>query len=666
MATVQSLQLEIDKLEERIASISTENTLLERAGLTPEQVRTAEADIKATSADGRSPGFEQTTRILLNAKTLGWQPGTPFRSWWLQNRNRFDTDAKRGELGLITSRDMSATRRQFGNQGTELGRQITSLKNQQQDLREQGGAQAPGVLASPLSGTQGGGFDVVDAQGNVRGHTNNPNLNPGEGLRLVPAGQGGSGGQGRDAPVINARKDPEPDPDPDGEGGTGVLPWWDESLLGAIPQRTEERPIIGQDANGNPTVTGFEQVVIGPDWAQINRVFSLAQSGALGPQLQQRVQAQDSGPSVQDLMAQAIVAGDFDRAREIALTQGGTSSNQQAFDRAADLQQQGVENLETERTNQQRELAAKRANDINASELALKLDIQEFNKRMEQKQFQLDETDQLQARRLEQEQFNLDTVQQEFENEFGLRAQGFLEETRRRELSLNEELGRGNLDVSRGQLDLQRNEQQFSQGERRLNSALEFARSPADSLAISLGLAGQLPLGGGVEGQLQRLGQRSGFLQNAAGNFFGGDSFSGPLSNSQLTGSTNVQTGQFFPGVTGQRGTGDETINLNSPLAASGRQQNFQQGQLSDFLPVRLNQALAGQAIQPGKPLLPQVGIRPLSAQALRNLGPTEREQFGELTRLSGIPQAELENELQQHQPLSTSRTRISLAGSRV
>lgn len=120
-------------------------------------------------------------------------------------------------------------------------------------------------------------------------------------------------------------------------------------------------------------------------------------------------------------------------------------------------------------------------------------------------------------------------------------------------------------------------------------------------------------------------------MQNAAQGFFGGGGgFAGPLSNSQLTGAREST------------------------------------GQLSDFLPVRLNQALAGRAVQPGQPLLPQVGIRPLSTQTLRNLSPNERETFGGLVALTGIPQRELESELMAHQPLSTSRMRISLAGSRV
>ena len=48
------------------------------------------------------------------------------------------------------------------------------------------------------------------------------------------------------------------------------------------------------------------------------------------------------------------------------------------------------------------------------------------------------------------------------------------------------------------------------------------------------------------------------------------------------------------------------------------------------------------------------------------NLSPTERETIGGLVALTGIPQRELESELLAHQPLSTSRQRISLAGSRM
>lgn len=69
-------------------------------------------------------------------------------------------------------------------------------------------------------------------------------------------------------------------------------------------------------------------------------------------------------------------------------------------------------------------------------------------------------------------------------------------------------------------------------------------------------------------------------------------------------------------------------------------------------LPVALQSLLRGEAIGQPKSLLAAAGIRPLSAQAQRNLTPTEFGSFQGLTRSTGISDAELQRELKTSTPL--------------
>ncbi|NIR13672.1 MAG: hypothetical protein GWN86_06880 [Desulfobacterales bacterium] len=124
-----------------------------------------------------------------------------------------------------------------------------------------------------------------------------------------------------------------------------------------------------------------------------------------------------------------------------------------------------------------------------------------------------------------------------------------------------------------------------------------------------------------------------------------------------------------FPGIEIRPLGGQQVSNTGVSSQPTGQFASLNtqpQGEsLLDFLPIRVRQVLSDQTIDRPQPLLPQVGIRPLSAQTIRRLGPTELESLRGLTELAGIPRAEFDRELQSQIPLAGRPGSLTFGGNR-
>lgn len=104
---------------------------------------------------------------------------------------------------------------------------------------------------------------------------------------------------------------------------------------------------------------------------------------------------------------------------------------------------------------------------------------------------------------------------------------------------------------------------------------------------------------------------------------------------------------------TGQAGRIMEDIDRRSSFGSGNAGLSSQPSNNPNLqLPAALQSLLRGEALGAPKSLLPAAGIRPLSAQAQRNLTPTEFGAFQGLTRSTGISDPELQRELRTSTPL--------------